>query len=616
MLVAPFTTHAQTGAKLTLRTLETDTFPVVGGFVQVQDAEGRFIPNLEAANFWVFEDGNPREVQRVRVTENAWRVAVAINSAEPFSIRDTQGFSRYDYSRESLEEWAAGLAGDETALLALSTPDGVASDFAEPEDWLEALTALEPDTEEIFPNLQALSTALQQTSQPTEDPNTASAILLVTSMPSPTAMETLPNLQDQALAAGVPVFIWLIDSSGRFNSDEALALQAMAEATGGQYYAFAEGEEFPDPDSYFDGMKSSYFFQYNSGIRDANEHEVTVQVAIEDSTLSSEPLSLRLDLQTPNPILVSPPAQIERSPSEEDVEVLTPFSQPIDILVEFPDDIERDLVRTTLYVNGEPVAENRSPPFTRFVWDLSPYGETQRVFLHVEAEDELGMMGESVELPVQISVVAAASGVQAMLSRNIPLITLIAALVAAGALFVLFVLSGRITPEALRLGAANQAAPEAPDPLTDSPLRRAEVGHPADMAQPRKAEPEPKDEQIIPPAPQLATVFLQAVDGAEGVPQVFPFAGYELLIGSDGEVCRLEVQDDSVEGQHTALRRQDDGSFVVADLGTEAGTWLNYAPVTKEGARVQPGDLIHVGRVAFRFQIEKPHTGARREVGR
>jgi len=43
----------------------------------------------------------------------------------------------------------------------------------------------------------------------------------------------------------------------------------------------------------------------------------------------------------------------------------------------------------------------------------------------------------------------------------------------------------------------------------------------------------------------------------------------------------------------------------VADLGSEAGTWVNYAPVSAEGSQLRHGDLLHIGRVAFRFLLNR-----------
>jgi predicted component of type VI protein secretion system len=52
--------------------------------------------------------------------------------------------------------------------------------------------------------------------------------------------------------------------------------------------------------------------------------------------------------------------------------------------------------------------------------------------------------------------------------------------------------------------------------------------------------------------------------------------------------------------------RQEDGSYRLSDEGSVAGTWINYTPVSHGGARLEHGDLIHVGRIGFRFTLREP----------
>jgi hypothetical protein len=52
--------------------------------------------------------------------------------------------------------------------------------------------------------------------------------------------------------------------------------------------------------------------------------------------------------------------------------------------------------------------------------------------------------------------------------------------------------------------------------------------------------------------------------------------------------------------------RKEDGQFKLSDEGSVAGTWINYSPVTGEGAALEHGDLIHLGRVGFRFTQREP----------
>ena len=44
------------------------------------------------------------------------------------------------------------------------------------------------------------------------------------------------------------------------------------------------------------------------------------------------------------------------------------------------------------------------------------------------------------------------------------------------------------------------------------------------------------------------------------------------------------------------------------DEGSIAGTWINYTPVSRNGADLEHGDIIHIGRTGFRFTIRQPKT--------
>ena len=73
----------------------------------------------------------------------------------------------------------------------------------------------------------------------------------------------------------------------------------------------------------------------------------------------------------------------------------------------------------------------------------------------------------------------------------------------------------------------------------------------------------------------------------------------ELTIGTDTHQAVLALEDASVEGLHARLVRQPDGSFRLLDEGSVAGTWINYAPVTRQGMVLENGDLITLDGSGF-----------------
>jgi hypothetical protein len=36
-----------------------------------------------------------------------------------------------------------------------------------------------------------------------------------------------------------------------------------------------------------------------------------------------------------------------------------------------------------------------------------------------------------------------------------------------------------------------------------------------------------------------------------------------------------------------------------------AGTWVNYEPIGREGRRLEHGDVIHFGKLIYRFTLRK-----------
>lgn len=582
-------TAAQTRATLDLRHLETEAFPIIAGYLAARDATGAPI-SLQPEDVQVLEDGTAHPLSQLRQVEPGLRIIVVLNPAESFGIRDSQANTRFDYVKQQLIEWASGLPDGQ--LLTLITPEGTLAEDVSPDVWLSSLEAIPDNYGGLEVSPRELLQALDLAAQPATQSGMGAAIWWITATPRAEVLASTPDWQATLAERGVPLFVWQIDSPSTFDGDAALALQSFAQASEGQWFAFSGIEEFPAPDKYFAPFRQAYFFQYDSLLHSAGTHQVQLQTQVDGATVVSQTLSFDLEIQPPNPILVTPPTQIQRGPSPTDPQQLAPFSQPVEILVEFPDNFQRDLVRTTLYVDGAVASENRSAPFTRFVWDLSSYRISQQVVLRVEAEDELGLTGSSIEFPVQVLVENPLTWYQALLARGGTLITVSGVLLAAAAFVLVMLLSGRLKPGSLsprQLFQRQGDASSSTDPLSDSPLETA-VQVPGDGVDPAKV--------------QGAIAYLQRLNmqDVEENPSLIPVMSDEINIGSEAGNDLL-ISEESVSPRHARLVQTTDTEFLVTDLGSEAGTWVNYAPVSADGSHVRDGDLLHIGRVAFRFLL-------------
>jgi predicted component of type VI protein secretion system len=89
------------------------------------------------------------------------------------------------------------------------------------------------------------------------------------------------------------------------------------------------------------------------------------------------------------------------------------------------------------------------------------------------------------------------------------------------------------------------------------------------------------------------------------IPAPLQITTENISLGSDPHRATLVIVDPSIEGLHARIHRQDK-AFLIADAGTVAGTWVNYEQVISQGTLLQHMDIIHLGRIGFRFQLLEP----------
>jgi len=88
--------------------------------------------------------------------------------------------------------------------------------------------------------------------------------------------------------------------------------------------------------------------------------------------------------------------------------------------------------------------------------------------------------------------------------------------------------------------------------------------------------------------------------------EVYVLQGPEVRVGRDPEQATWVLEDPSVSPLHARFRYDEEAqAYRLADMGSEAGTWVNYAPVSRSGLLLETGDLVHIGRVGFRVQYEE-----------
>jgi hypothetical protein len=265
-------------------------------------------------------------------------------------------------------------------------------------------------------------------------------------------------------------------------------------------------------------------------------------------------------------------------------------------------------------VDGQVVAENTSPPFERFVWDLGAYERSGQHEIIVEAEDVLGLHKASIGIPVTLTVTPVPRGVQALLARYRSYLVL-GAIALAGFALLGILLRGWLGGSLFRDRRASRQRFE--DPLTQPVVALTEP--PVSATKKSKTEPRRAgwlqtrtSNNRVPAAPAHLIRLMNGGEPASALP--IPVLETEMTFGTDPVQSTRVLDDPSISPLHARIKRNEDGAFMIYDHGSVAGTWVNYEPVTREGRRLAHGDRIHFGQLAYRFDLKQPPTESEPKV--
>jgi hypothetical protein len=574
----------------------------------VFNADGQFLTGLKPADVTVYEDGQERKADSLKEVSSPIQLVVAINPGPALAIKDGSGAQRIQRVTDALNRWIESQPDDSADDLSLISLSGSLISHANAHDWAVSLNSFKPDFRNTVPNLQTFSIALDTVSAASPAPGMKRAVLFITPHVDDTNIDnSIAPLIQRAIDSKIRVFVWFVDAENMFASPSANAFKSIAQQSGGSYFAFSSSQPFPDLNEYFAPLRNIYSLTYTSTLSTSGGHTLGMYVETADGQIPVLDKTFSVDIQPPNPIPVSPSLQITRKPPEEDPyndEAMVPAQQKIEIIVEFPDGHKRDLKRTTLYVDGQVVDENKSAPFTTFTWDLSAYKETGQHEIVVEAEDVLGLSKSSMGIPVMMTVIQPPRGLTAMLARYRSYLVLGAIGLAGIALLVILVRGwvGNRSPSRRQ-----EKKKRFEDPLTQPVVALTEPANSAkkkNKTQPRRVSWLPARPARMPEAPAYLIRLTSGGEPASAVP--IPVSEKDMTFGTDPVQSVRVLDDPSISPLHARIKQMDDGIFVIYDHGSIAGTWVNYEPVTREGTRLTHGDRIHFGQLIYRFNLSQP----------
>jgi hypothetical protein len=596
--------NGQSGANAKITIPDTDNFPTLTTSLDIHDDQGQFIHQLQPSEVTIQEDDHTDNVEGIREINLGVRVIVAINPGYFLAIQDQQGVSRYDTIGAGLENWISGLDGSTQNDYSLLTNTGSLITYTtEPADWLAVYKSYQPDLRNASPNLDSLNLAVTMSADVTPNPEMERMILYITPTPDNSQLNILPDLITRANSTGVHIFVWMVGPPSDLETNGAVALIQLTEQTGGKFFSFSGTEALPDVQSYLEPFRYIYQLTYQSTINTSGTHSLQVLVNKAGTEIDSAIQSFDLNVLPPNPMFVSPPTQLTRQglqTSPTSTEGLSPQQQGLQIMVEFPDGHPRDLLYSRLYVDGTLAGENTAAPFTSFTWDLAEYTTTGHHILTVEVQDSLGLTTMSAEVPILITVNLITPTPVEVVPQKENMVPIIAIIVAGSALIIVLLIGilrhGRENSNPLRI--------KKRDPLNQA-IRK--VGSEESLPAATRVEKMNRLQQAMKDGTTVARMVEISEDPSQNkTVGSIPIGTGEVIFGRDPSQATCIIDSPSIEAVHARLLLDSEGNFMLYDQGSIAGTWVNYAPISSEGAHLEHGDLVHIGKVAFRFELIHP----------
>jgi pSer/pThr/pTyr-binding forkhead associated (FHA) protein len=77
----------------------------------------------------------------------------------------------------------------------------------------------------------------------------------------------------------------------------------------------------------------------------------------------------------------------------------------------------------------------------------------------------------------------------------------------------------------------------------------------------------------------------------------------EITIGRD-DSCTIQLSDPEVSNVHCKITVRDEKTFILEDLDSTNGTFLNKKPI-KKGTHIFYSDRLVIGKTVFRFFLEE-----------
>jgi hypothetical protein len=102
--------------------------------------------------------------------------------------------------------------------------------------------------------------------------------------------------------------------------------------------------------------------------------------------------------------------------------------------------------------------------------------------------------------------------------------------------------------------------------------------------------------------PQQAKARLVLLEGGNTLEPSILLYGGGLRLGRDPTLANVVLNDQRISRYHCRISEEANGAFRLWDEGSTSGTYVNQEPIGMKGHLLQPGDLVNIGPVLYRFE--------------
>jgi hypothetical protein len=617
--------------RLEITWVDTDQFPQIDVYVTAYTATGKRFPALFADMVDLYENGN-RQPASITDTPQGTEV-IFLFDADPAAqshwseIRDAiEDYASVSWMEEGLDYATLTVANgleSETLVDRTQFHTAVANAFIN-----ENGTYYEPPTMPVTPLYDLIVNTLAQLDEESPRPGMYRALVVFSNGDLGGSTQTADRVATLAQEKNVVLHtVWLGDSAG---GQQILA--QLAQSSLGQTLSFESASSLTPLWEILSSHKQQYTISYRSQVVASGTHSVRVDVSGVDDTRSFEITILNpaVEITLPEPNTVIRRTQ---SGTSENVADFEPTTQAVKYAWTWPDQHEREINLIQLRVNGavQQQLDLTTSSDRNLVWNIAnlspgPYS------LRVEVTDELGLTGQSAEIPVTIEIqdesaaVATPSAAPDVTATPEPGIMSSATEMLKSLLDGLKRQLGCITVSGLSLGGLLLAAfafRRRIGGMTSSPiafLRRQRFFRPIDnilryvervtgpIKLKKPAKKEKKADKAAEPAqprprPGKAAAWLEVVSGQTATPSPIQLVA-ELSLGRSSEQAQVVFSERTISRLHARVTPEHGDKYRVYNFSSQH-TWVNEQRVPEHGLLLNDGDVIRMGRVQLRFRYKR-----------